>query len=164
MSITTRNRYNHTSKLNHYVSIGRSASNFNITFGLYDLLSPDQGSFSRSVDKLVVHPDYKDLSNDLTLMRLSQPVNFTDQVQPACLVSPTRNIVTTVGERPAFAVGYGLVESMMDAVRLQKLRVSPKQPADCNSDTLGNVQLRRNTVCMGPPPGQIGGSCKVSSR
>lgn len=109
-----------------------------------------------------MHPSYKDLNNDLSLMRLSEPLTFSDNVRPACLVPATRNLISQVGQKPAFSVGYGLTEGMMNAVRLQKLRVSPRKLADCNSDSLGKVQIRRGTVCLGPLAEQIGSSCKVS--
>ena len=139
-----------------------SAERINATLGLYDLISPDNSSFSVAVDKLVVHPDYKEMSNDLALFRLARPVEFNEFIQPACLVGPTRNVLVTTEDKICYTVGFGLTAGMVNAVRLQKLRVVARQPAECNSDTLGSIRLRSGTVCIGPPMGQIGSSCKVS--
>lgn len=139
-----------------------SKDNITATLGLYDLVSPDKSSFTKSIDRLIVHPDYKDLHNDLTLLRLAEPVEFNDQVQPACLIQPTRNILGYTKEKKCFTVGYGLTDGMMETVRLQKLEIRTNQASHCNSDKLGSVQLKPGTVCIGPQESQIGGSCKVS--
>lgn len=136
---------------------------FTVTLGLYDLVSPEHEALALGIDKLIVHPDYNDLANDLTLMRLSKPVEFNEFIQPACLIHPTRNVLDYTRDKFSFTVGYGLTEGMVGAVKLQKLQIKTKMPSDCNSDKLGSVQLRRGTMCIGPPKGHKGGSCKGDS-
>lgn len=142
----------------------RSAvKNFNATLGLYDMVSPDKSAFTTTIDKIIVHPDYKELNNDLALFRLTAPVSFSDFVQPACLIKATRNVLQYTHAKRCYAVGYGLTAGMVAAVKLQKLRIKPKQPSECNSDQLGYVQLRSNTVCIGVPEGKTGATCKGDS-
>ena len=111
---------------------------------------------------MVLHPNYQNLENDLLMLRLEKPIKISDTIQPACLVQPTRNIQAFTRRRKCYNVGYGLTDGMADAIKLQKVAIVTKQPSDCNSDKLGSVQLKRGTVCIGPPDGKIGGSCKVS--
>lgn len=115
------------------------------------------------IDKIIVHPDYNDLTNDITLMKMSEPVKFNDFIQPACLIHATRNVLEFTKSKYSFTVGYGLIEGMASAARLQKLQIQSKQPSECNSDKLGSVQLRRGTMCIGPMKGKKGGSCKGDS-
>lgn len=138
-------------------------SNFKATFGLYDMVAPDRGSFSARLDQIIVHPDYHDLNNDVALFRLASPINFSEMVQPACLIRATRNALQYTSTKRCYAVGYGLTAGMVAAVKLQKLRIKPKPPSECNSDRLGAVRLRRNTICIGVPDGQTGATCKGDS-
>lgn len=142
--------------------ITRLVEKYTATLGLYDLVSRDQGAFDMKLDKVIVHPDYKELTNDVMLARLAKPVQFNDFIQPACFVHATRNILRYTKNKKCYTVGYGLAENMEDALRLQKLEISAKEPSACNNDQLNSVQLKRGTVCVGPPDGKIGGSCKVS--
>lgn len=105
-----------------------------------------------------------DLNNDLLLIKLAKPVKFNEKVQPACFVHRTRNIHMFTKRRKCYTVGYGLTDGMVDAIKLQKLEISTKNPSECNSDQLGSVKLRRGTICVGPPDGKEGGSCKVNSK
>ena len=44
-----------------------------------------------SVQSIMTHPDYenKPFDNDIALMKLSEPVTFTEYIRPACLPSNT---------------------------------------------------------------------------
>uniref|UniRef100_A0A673K4I5 Transmembrane protease serine 9-like n=1 Tax=Sinocyclocheilus rhinocerous TaxID=307959 RepID=A0A673K4I5_9TELE len=44
---------------------------------------------SRNVSQIIKHPDYNSTTedNDITLLRLSSPVTFTDHIRPVCLAS-----------------------------------------------------------------------------
>lgn len=134
--------------------------NYTATLGQYDLVTPDETSFSVDIDKLIVHPQYKDLNNDLALFRLAKPVVFNDFVQPICLIDPIRNIHAYTKDKICYTIGYGLTRDMISAIKLQKLKIKTMKPSDCNEDQLGAVKLRRGTICIGPGD-KLGGSCKV---
>lgn len=96
------------------------------------------------------------------LARLDKPIYFNDYIQPACFLPATRNVIRYARNKKCYSVGYGLTDGMEDALRLQKIQIAAKLPNECNSDKLGLVQLKRGSLCVGPPAGHIGGSCKVS--
>lgn len=123
-------------------------------------MEPDDKSFEAQIDKLILHPQYDDLNNDLALFRLKDPVVFDDFIQPACLISPIRNIEAYTRDKICYSVGYGLTNNMISAIKLQKLRIRTKSPSECNEDHLGAVKLRRSTICIGPGQ-EVGSSCKV---
>lgn len=136
--------------------------NYSATLGLYDLVTPENTSFTVEIDRLIIHPQYRDLNNDLALFRLREPVVFNDFVQPACFIDPIRNLNAYTKDKMCYTIGYGLTNNMISAIKLQKLKIRTKSPRDCNGDRLGAVKLRRGTVCIGPGE-DIGISCKVRS-
>lgn len=127
------------------------------------MVAPDPSAFTVTIDKIIVHPDYHELTHDLALFRLSAPISFNEFIQPACLIGPTRNVLQHTRTRRCYAVGYGLTAGMIAAVKLQKLQIQPQLPSECNSDQLGVVQLRSNTICIGVPQNHTGATCKVGT-
>lgn len=130
--------------------------------GLYNLVAPDERAFDVRFDRLLVHPDFNDLNNDLALLRTSKPVALGEFVQPVCLVNATRSVLAFARRRKCYSLGYGLTSDLDEAVRLQKLEISVRAPSECNSDQLNGVQLRPGTVCVGPARRHAGASCRVS--
>lgn len=119
---------------------------------------PDRESFQLAIDKVVLHPNYKDLSDDLSLMRLARRIEFNDRVQPICL-DPMKGSASQINKMRCVNVGYGLLEEAMEAVKLQKIEVRVLEPKECMSDSAGLQQVKPRTLCIGPPEGKIGGSC-----
>lgn len=68
-----------------------SASTFGITVYLgrdtQQLLNPNE--VSRTVSAVINHPDYNENTNnnDISLLRLSSPVDFTSYIRPVCLAA-----------------------------------------------------------------------------
>lgn len=130
--------------------------------GLYDLLMPDRTSVSIPVAKLVVHEDFEDLNNDLALLKLARPVQFTEHIGPVCLLGPSRSVLAYTRRRKCYALGYGLRADLAVATRLQKLAVTAMAPSECNGDRLNQLELRRGAVCVGPAESKVGSACQVS--
>lgn len=63
-------------------------SYFSVVAGLNVLSAPDLGDGTqiRSIREVRIHKDYNNVTadNDVTLLLLSAPFNFTDHVQPVC--------------------------------------------------------------------------------
>lgn len=61
---------------------------------------------SRTVTRIINHPDYNDRTsdNDIALLRLSSPVNFTDYIVPACLAAPNSTFFAGVD---VWVTGWG---------------------------------------------------------
>lgn len=60
----------------------------------------------RNVAELTAHPNYKRPSkyNDIALIKLDKPVDFTPFVRPACL-----DTQPTISNKKAIAIGFGKV-------------------------------------------------------
>ncbi|KAK1897763.1 Acrosin [Dissostichus eleginoides] len=67
-----------------YLRVRRSY--FSVVAGLNVLSAPGDGTQIRSVREVRMHKDYNNITadNDVTLLLLSAPFNFTDHVQPVC--------------------------------------------------------------------------------
>ncbi|KAK9401779.1 coagulation factor X-like [Crotalus adamanteus] len=64
--------------------------NLRIRLGEYNINRRDEGEQERRVDELIIHEKYssKTVDNDIALLRLSAPVNFSEYVVPICLPPP----------------------------------------------------------------------------
>ncbi|KAF3837360.1 hypothetical protein F7725_004824 [Dissostichus mawsoni] len=60
-----------------------------VVLGLESMSGPNLNKVSKAIDKIILHPLYNfiDDDNDMALLKLSSPVNFTDYIQPVCLAS-----------------------------------------------------------------------------
>jgi hypothetical protein len=62
---------------------------WNINLGQQTLEGINPNKVSRTVAEIIIHPDYNDLTNDndIALLKLSSPVNFTNYIRPVCLAA-----------------------------------------------------------------------------
>lgn len=72
-----------------------------------ELSNPNE--VSKSVSQIIVHPDYSRQShnNDMALLRLSSPVNFTNYIQPVCLAAEG----STFNNETMWVTGWGTINS-----------------------------------------------------
>ena len=59
---------------------------------MYWLLDPNEKV--RAISHIFIHPNYVDTGfiNDISLLRMDEPVRFTDYIRPVCLPSPNDEI------------------------------------------------------------------------
>ncbi len=68
-----------------------NSSAITITAGLHNKKNDERATQQkRIVERIFKHPGYNDktIENDITILRLAQPVQFNKYVQPACLPGP----------------------------------------------------------------------------
>ncbi|KAF3837347.1 hypothetical protein F7725_004811 [Dissostichus mawsoni] len=89
--------------------------NITVVLGLESMSGPNLNNVSKAIDKIIVHPLYnvfsdfnEDNNNDMALLKLSSPVNFTDYIQPVCLASANSTFYTGVS---SWVVGFGATSS-----------------------------------------------------
>ena len=109
------------------------------------------------VAEVIKHSRYNSatLDNDYAILRLSQPVSFTDKVSPACL--PDEREKTYLGAN-ATATGWGITGSGSIANTLQEADVTVISNAVC--DNYYRKPITKNMICT---LGTGEGACKGDS-
>lgn len=61
--------------------------NWKVSLGRQNLQGENPDEVSLTLAKIILHPNYDSgtLNNDIALLRLSSPVQFTDYIRPVCL-------------------------------------------------------------------------------
>lgn len=101
--------------------------------GRYDLENSAEAHWiKKDIVKEYISPDFlttKQLSNgDVALLKLSQPVTFTDYIQPICMPKASDDVINKVG----VIVGYGRVDmGHTSDYRLKSAHISSINPWKC---------------------------------
>ncbi|CAL1589115.1 unnamed protein product [Knipowitschia caucasica] len=107
---------------------------------------------SRRVSEIINHPSYNPDTNDndISLLRLSDTVNFTNFIQPVCL--------SAAGNKPSdgtstYVTGWGTINSDVPLPfpqRLQEVSVPIVSQTSCDSRySSSNIDITDNMLCAG---------------
>lgn len=122
------------------------ASNWQTYSGMQDQYRQD-GVQRRGLKRIVSHPDYNQMTfdYDIALLELSEPLEFTNTIQPICL--PASSHIFPAG-MSCWVTGWGaLREGGQKAQVLQKAMVKIINDTVCNVVTEGQVTSRM--LCSG---------------
>lgn len=105
----TDSHYTLTFQKLYTVSIANSykmTSSWTTYSGLRDQNIQDKSVQMRTLKTIITHPNYNDLTNDydISLLELSQPLDFSNTVHPVCL--PAASHVFAAGSS-CFVTGWG---------------------------------------------------------
>lgn len=121
----------------------------------------DDGSNStkvtRKLSEIICHPEYDSLTyeNDICLLKLLAPVNFTDYIQPVCLASENSTFHDGI---MSWVTGFGVTDSGSTSNTLQEVEVPIVGNNRChcyyqgfpNDFIIYNEKLNLNTyLCAG---------------
>ncbi|KAL6118254.1 uncharacterized protein ACO6RY_03089 [Pungitius sinensis] len=111
-----------------------------VSLGGQNQSGPDLG-----IDRVIIHPSYKSWTkeNDLSLLKLSSPVNFTDYIYPVCLASSGSTFHTGVN---SWVTGFGSSGSPFGVEILQEVNVPIVGNNECRCTY---PQLTNNMICAG---------------
>lgn len=102
------------------------------------------------VEKIIPHESYNDETNnyDITLLKLTQPVEFSTQIQPVCL--PDHDKTFPAGTR-CWTTGYGTTEEGggQGSPNLMEVSVDIIDTADCNRKTVYAGRVTHYMICAG---------------
>ncbi|GLD63533.1 suppressor of tumorigenicity 14 protein homolog [Lates japonicus] len=122
------------------------ASNWQTYSGMQDQYK-HEGVQRRPLNRIISHPDYNQMTfdYDIALLELSEPLEFTNTIQPICL--PSSSHVFPAG-MACWVTGWGaLREGGQKAQLLQKASVKIINDTVCNVVTEGQVTSRM--LCSG---------------
>ncbi|XP_063078038.1 polyserase-2-like isoform X2 [Engraulis encrasicolus] len=139
--------------------------------------APNPHRVRRSLESIIKHPDYRDkpFANDIALMKLDRPVNFTSYISPVCLPS---NKSSFHNATTCWATGWGSVglgDPLPDPGTLQEVELQVVGNNECTCKVketrLGDVVLptmicaggkKGKAVCHGDSGGPL--QCKQGSK
>ncbi|XP_072920990.1 transmembrane protease serine 6-like [Hemitrygon akajei] len=122
--------------------------NWTVVLGINFLTQPTSSVQKRKISKMLVHPEATSSFNyDVALLQLSQPVEYTGFVQPACLPAAT----TSISGRNCTTVGWGKTsENGKDSGSLLKTEVEVFSNSRCRH-YLPNIT--EQMICAGVAEG-----------
>ncbi|NXR61678.1 ACRO protein, partial [Rhadina sibilatrix] len=112
----------------------------------------------RRVKKLLRHKNYKrgDMSNDIALLELNEPVECSPYIQLACVADPILGVPVS-WEHNCWVAGWGATseEDKNPSDRLQEAQVHLIDAQLCNSSGWYAGKLHPYNLCAGYPQGNI---------
>ncbi|XP_067433234.1 transmembrane protease serine 9-like [Thunnus thynnus] len=127
-----------------------STSGWQVSLGRQNLQGKNPNEVSRTVARIILHPNYDSdtNNNDIALLRLSSPVEFTDYIRPVCLAASSS--VFNNGT-DSWVTGWGAVKegvSLPFPETLQEVEVPVLGNRQCNClNGVGTVT--DNMICAG---------------
>nr|XP_050028775.1 chymotrypsin-like elastase family member 2A [Dermacentor andersoni] len=105
----------------------------------------DKGEIAMPVKELCVHQNYTGYDNDIAIIKLAKPVNFTSTIRPACLPEKKEHSPT---ETEAYATGW-TVRKVKEKHRtrrmLQELKMILMNEHHCSK--YFDISLPENVLC-----------------
>ncbi|XP_071402050.1 serine protease 27-like [Centroberyx affinis] len=134
-----------------------STSELIVYLGLDTQEGTNVNAVFREVYQIIRHPDYDNITsnNDMALLQLSSPVDFTDYIRPACLAA---NGSSFDAGTTSWVTGWGEINCRVplpSPQRLQQVDVPIVSNSQCNSSY---GVITDNMICAGRPQGGKG-SC-----
>ncbi|KAL7825437.1 hypothetical protein AOLI_G00326440 [Acnodon oligacanthus] len=98
-----------------------------VTIGDYDKLRPDEGEQQIRVEKVLVHPHFHEYTfdSDIALLYLSQPVEFSAVVSPACMPNAHLAKVLMMENQRGLVTGWGATSFLGSSSRFLRKVVLP---------------------------------------
>ncbi|XP_041115548.1 coagulation factor X-like [Polyodon spathula] len=123
---------------------------FTVILGEFDTLKDEGREKTYQVEKVLIHNSYvqKTYNNDIALVKLKDPIQFSKYIIPACL--PNREFAERVLMNQPFAQisGFGRVhERGRQSTKLQKLNVPYVDRHVCMESSLFKISV--NMFCAG---------------
>jgi secreted trypsin-like serine protease len=135
---------------------GMTAADFTVRLGLHRRSAPDGNLQTRTVRRIVQHPDYdgSTIQNDVALLELSSPVTYQPRVQPIAIRATNAPVGT-----PAVVSGWGWTMAWGSASDVLQEGIMPvESTATCNAaGTLSLTVDDATMVCAGTVSGNTGG-------
>ncbi|XP_031154764.1 chymotrypsin-like protease CTRL-1 [Sander lucioperca] len=123
-----------------------SPRNHRVILGEHDRQSNSEQIQVKSISRAISHPYYnaQNFNNDITLLKLSSPVQMTSRVSPVCLASSSTNI--PYGTR-CVTTGWGKTGQTSTPRYLQQTALPLLSPAQCKQHW-GN-KISDAMICAG---------------
>lgn len=123
------------------------------------------GGSRHNVKRVIVKRDYVPSThdNDIALIELVEPLEFSSKVQPVALLSAQEESQLLMKDAPLVVVGWGATEQGGKTVRdLRFVQVPFVERSSCNRPLAYDGQITENMICAGVTAGGVD-SCQGDS-
>nr|XP_054752666.1 uncharacterized protein LOC129258410 [Lytechinus pictus] len=113
---------------------GLSIDEFEIRLGEHDIESISNNERTFRAEQIIKHPNFNEQTydSDIALIKLQQPVTYTDYIIPLCLPSELRAEELLKAGTRGFVTGWGNTEEAGDYSRyLRRVRLTIASMQDC---------------------------------
>uniref|UniRef100_A0A8C3UGT5 Peptidase S1 domain-containing protein n=1 Tax=Catharus ustulatus TaxID=91951 RepID=A0A8C3UGT5_CATUS len=130
-----------------------------VVIGATQLSRPGPGAVARTINKVVIHRDYKriDFRYDIALMQLNQPVQCSSYIQLACVATPTLKVSELSN---CWIAGWGRTTKRCEFQERFLGQLSTLGRRFGLPQSSGHREIHPYNLCAGYPEGNID-SCKV---
>ncbi|XP_069764926.1 acrosin-like isoform X3 [Narcine bancroftii] len=120
-----------------------------LVFGLEQISRFSKNTYARPVAEVIKHENYNPdtEANDIALIKVTNPIVFTNYIQPVCLQNQRLDIAEL---KPCVTAGWGMVEGKdkwTDILQEQEISIIPT--AICNQGDWYNGSLNDKVLCAG---------------
>uniref|UniRef100_A0A3B5QF46 Elastase 3 like n=1 Tax=Xiphophorus maculatus TaxID=8083 RepID=A0A3B5QF46_XIPMA len=124
---------------------------YRVFVGKHNLVEEEAGSKAILPEKIIVHekwhPIFVAFGNDIALIKLSEPVTLSDQVQLGCIPAPGTLLTNLY---PCYITGWGRVYTGGPiADKLQQALMPVADHATCSQSDWWGIAVRTSMVCAG---------------
>ncbi|KAM4044448.1 transmembrane protease serine 12 [Anomaloglossus baeobatrachus] len=124
-------------------------------FGLHDVSKPDATTQISNIKLIIIHGHFliTTMDSDVVLLELSNPVKYTDYVQPICLATRALPLDPLT---KCFITGWGTTSAGGNAADiLQEAQIDRIPVSLCNSSGWYRGVLTNNMICAGFESGGV---------
>ncbi|XP_062700828.1 uncharacterized protein LOC109422078 [Aedes albopictus] len=139
-------------------------------FGQHNLSKVTDNVVIRDVSKIHVHPEYESNKNDIAVLVMRLPVEYSDTVIPICLDQRVDRDLRELEGKSGWVTGWGMTENgtISDVLRTASLPVVSYVTCLKDDPNLFGKSLNEKVFCAGnkigasPGPGDSGGGMYIS--
>ncbi|XP_053311220.1 coagulation factor VII [Spea bombifrons] len=123
-----------------------------VVLGEHKLSEAEGTEQERNISQIIVHENYigksSNYDNDIALLKMDHPVNYTDYVVSLCLPERRFAVQELMSIRYSTVTGWGrLLEGGVTPDILHKVQLPRVKTQDCIQQT--NINITRNMFCAG---------------
>uniref|UniRef100_A0A3B4FIV6 Acrosin n=1 Tax=Pundamilia nyererei TaxID=303518 RepID=A0A3B4FIV6_9CICH len=130
-------------------SLDSNSSQHIVHLGRHSQSGLNPNEVTQTLENIVCHPKYNPLTieNDICLLKLSAPVNFTDYIQPICLASENSTFYSGTS---SWVTGFGSTASDGSLSNiLQEVNVPIVGSNECKCYYQDFSEITENMICAG---------------
>ena len=124
-----------------------NASDLVLNFGEFHFQTNEGDEEHRNVPSMLIHAEYNPSArwvNDIAMLTLEEPLNFTESIQPICLTHKP-----AVPDEQTYVMGWGDTKQTADNTFLQVAMVPIINREQCNHYEWLNDTIVNGMVCAG---------------